>query len=467
MRTIVLLTSLLLTAALPAFAAGKPNVVLIFVDDLGYSDVGAFGSKLHRTPNIDRMAAEGRKFTDFYVSANVCTPSRASLLTGSYPRRVGLDENEKGQWVLFPGNQEGLHSDEVTIAEVLRSAGYRTAIVGKWHLGDQKKFLPARQGFDSYFGIPYSNDMGHDSRPEPYRYPPLPLLRDEQVIEEEPDQRLITQRYTEEALAFLEKSKDEPFFLYLPHTMPHWPQYSSEQFAGKSENGPWGDAVEEIDWSTGQILAKLKELGIDEKTLVLFASDNGGATRFGASNDPLRGGKGTTWEGGHRSALIARWPGRIPAGTTCGEMALSMDVLPTLAALAGAETPTDRRIDGKDIRGLLLEPVPPPSPHTAYYYYFMSHLSAVRSGRWKLFVNRTSRRGREYVNETVTELYDLHADIGETTNLAGRYPGVVEQLRALAEAARKDLGDGDRAGANQRPAGFVKHAVTLTSNAEK
>ena len=467
MRTIVLLTSLLLTAALLAFAADKPNVVLIFVDDLGYSDVGAFGSKLHRTPSIDRMAAEGRKFTDFYVSANVCTPSRASLLTGSYPRRVGLDENEKGQWVLFPGNQEGLHSDEVTIAEVLSSAGYRTAIVGKWHLGDQKKFLPTRQGFDSYFGIPYSNDMGHDSRPEPYGYPPLPLLRDEQVIEEEPDQRLITQRYTEEALAFLEKSKDEPFFLYLPHTMPHWPQYSSEQFAGKSENGPWGDAVEEIDWSTGQILAKLKELGIDEKTLVLFASDNGGATRFGASNAPLRGGKGTTWEGGHRSALIARWPGRIPAGTTCREMALSMDVLPTLAALAGAEMPTDRRIDGKDIRGLLLEPVPPPSPHTAYYYYFMSHLSAVRSGRWKLFVNRTSRRRREYANETVTELYDLHADIGETTNLAERYPGVVEQLRALAEAARKDLGDGDRAGANQRPAGFVKHAVTLTSNAEK
>ena len=467
MRTIVLLTSLLLTAALPAFAADKPNVVLIFVDDLGYSDVGAFGSKLHRTPSIDRMAAEGRKFTDFYVSANVCTPSRASLLTGSYPRRVGLDENEKGQWVLFPGNQEELHSDEVTIAEVLSSAGYRTAIVGKWHLGDQKKFLPTRQGFDSYFGIPYSNDMGHDSRPEPYGYPPLPLLRDEQVIEEEPDQRLITQRYTEEALAFLEKSKDEPFFLYLPHTMPHWPQYSSEQFAGKSENGPWGDAVEEIDWSTGQILAKLKELGIDEKTLVLFASDNGGATRFGASNAPLRGGKGTTWEGGHRSALIARWPGRIPAGTTCREMALSMDVLPTLAALAGAEMPTDRRIDGKDIRGLLLEPVPPPSPHTAYYYYFMSHLSAVRSGRWKLFVNRTSRRRREYANETVTELYDLHADIGETTNLAERYPGVVEQLRALAEAARKDLGDGDRAGANQRPAGFVKHAVTLTSNAEK
>ncbi len=466
MRTIVLLTALLLTAALPAVAADKPNVVLIFVDDLGYSDVGAFGSKLHRTPHIDRMAAEGRKFTDFYVSANVCTPSRASLLTGCYPRRVGLDENEKGQWVLFPGNQEGLHSDEVTIAEVLKSAGYRTAIVGKWHLGDQKEFLPTRQGFDSYFGIPYSNDMGHDSRPEPYGYPPLPLLRDEQVIEEEPDQRLITQRYTEEALAFLEKSKDEPFFLYLPHTMPHWPQYSSEQFAGKSKNGSWGDAVEEIDWSTGQILAKLKDLGIDEKTLVLFASDNGGATRFGASNAPLRGGKGTTWEGGHRSALIARWPGRIPAGTTCREMALSMDILPTLAALAGAEMPSDRRIDGKDIRGLLLDPVPAPSPHTAYYYYFMSHLNAVRSGRWKLFVNRTTRRRGRYINETVTELYDLHADIGETTNLAGRYPGVVEQLRALAEAARKDLGDGDRAGANQRPAGFVKHAVTLTSNAK-
>ena len=274
---------LLLCLAGVLSAAEKPNFILIFVDDLGYSDIGPFGSKLHRTPHLDRMASEGRKLTSFYVTANVCTPSRSSLMTGSYPRRVGLDENEKGQWVLFPGNQEGLHSNEVTLAEALKDVGYKTACVGKWHLGDQRAFLPTRQGFDSYFGIPYSNDMGHDSRKEPYRYPPLPLLRMEDVIEEEPDQRLITKRYTEEALRFIEESKDSPFFLYLAHTMPHWPQYSSEKFAGRSRNGKWGDTVEEIDWSTGQIFAKLEQLGIDRSTLVVFTSDNGGATRHGAN----------------------------------------------------------------------------------------------------------------------------------------------------------------------------------------
>ena len=451
-----------LVAALPA--AERPNFVLIFVDDLGYADIGPFGSTVHRTPHLDRMATEGRKLTSFYVTANVCTPSRSSLMTGSYPRRVGLGENEKGGWVLFPGNQEGLHPDEITVAEVLKAVGYKTAIVGKWHLGDQREFLPTRQGFDSYFGIPFSNDMGHDSRKQPYRYPPLPLLRDELVLEEEPDQRLITKRYTEEALSFIEANREGPFFLYLAHTMPHWPQYSSERFAGKSANGAWGDAVEEIDWSTGQIMAKLDELGIDDNTLVIFTSDNGGATRHGASNGPLRGGKGTTWEGGHRVCFVARWPGRIPAGTVSDELAVSVDILPTFAALAEGSVPTDRVLDGKDIRPLLFSEAPEPTPHVAYFYYFMTHLNAVRSGRWKLHVARMGGRYPDYEPNPLTELYDLHTDIGETRDVSAKYPQVVARLRALAEVARADLGDGKRTGEHVRPAGWVEQAKTLTLN---
>ncbi len=458
------LLALTLLLAATATAADKPNFILIFVDDLGYADIGAFGSELHRTPHLDRMAAEGRKLTSFYVSANVCTPSRSSLMTGSYPRRVGLDENERGQWVLFPVNQEGLHPDEVTVAEVLKDVGYSTALVGKWHLGDQREFLPTRQGFDSYFGIPFSNDMGHDSRRKPYRHPPLPLLRMEDVIEEEPDQRLITQRYTDEALQFIETSKDGPFFLYLAHTMPHWPQYASEKFAGKSKNGKWGDTVEEIDWSTGQILSKLKDLGIDDNTLVIFTSDNGGATRHGASNAPLRGSKGTTWEGGHRVCFLARWPGHIPAGTTSDALATSMDVMPTFAALAGGRVPSDRTIDGKDIRSLLLGDENEPTPHVAYYYYFMSHLNAVRSGRWKLHVARMGGRYPGYTPNPVLELYDLHSDIGETQDVSAANPQVVQRLQALAELIRKDVGDGMTPGQDVRPAGKVARAIGLTAN---
>ena len=459
----IVLTLLLCFSAV-SMAADKPNFVLIFVDDLGYADIGPFGSKLHRTPHLDKMADEGRKLTSFYVTAPVCTPSRSSLLTGSYPRRVGLDESEKGQWVLFPGNREGLSPDEITLAEMLKEVGYKTACVGKWHLGDQRPFLPTRHGFDSYFGIPFSNDMGHDSRRQPYRYPPLPLLRGEDVIEEEPDQRLITKRYTEEALKFIEDNKEGPFFLYLPHTMPHWPQYSSEKFAGKSQNGPWGDAVEEIDWSTGRILAKLDELGIDDNTMVVFTSDNGGAMQHGASNAPLRGGKGTTWEGGHRVCFVVRWPGRVPAGTATDELAISVDILPTFAALAGADVPSDRVIDGKDIRPMLLSDKPEPTPHVAYYYYFMSHLNGVRSGRWKLHVARKGGRYPDYESNPILELYDLHTDIGETRNVAAEFPQVVERLQVLAELARADLGDGKRAGKNQRPPGIVDESVTLTSN---
>ena len=449
---------LCVTMALTTCAAEKPNFIIIFCDDLGYSDIGCFGSKLHRTPNIDRMAAEGTKFTSFYVTSGVCSPSRSSLMTGCYPRRVGLHEDHAGGWVLFPRGKKGLNPDEITIAEVLKGAGYATAIVGKWHLGDQPEFLPTRQGFDSYFGIPYSNDMGHDSRPKPYRYPPLPLLHNEEVIESEPDQRLITQRYTTEALKFIEANQDQPFFLYLPHTMPHWPQYASEKFAGKSKNGKWGDAVEEIDWSTGVILDKLKELKIDDRTLVVFTSDNGGAMHHGAKNEPLKGGKGSTFEGGQRVCNVMRWPENIPAGRTCDEMLLSMDLLPTFAKLAGAQAPKDRIIDGKDVSDILVNKPDAVSPHEAFYYYFRDRLECVRSGKWKLRVAQT--RGAK--NAKFPQLYDLEADIGETTNVADDHPEVVARLTKLADAARLDLGDGKTAGKNQREAGWVDNPQALT-----
>jgi len=444
-------------------AVEKPNFVVIFVDDLGYSDIGCFGSTLHRTPNIDRLATEGTCFTSFYVSSGVCSPSRASLMTGCYPRRVGLHEDHRGAWVLFPRSEKGLHPNEVTIAELLGSAGYATGIVGKWHLGDQPKFLPTRHGFDSYFGIPYSNDMGHDSRDKPYKFPPLPLLRDETVIEEEPDQRKITQRYTDEAVRFIEQHRDEPFFLYLPHTMPHWPQYASERFAGQSKNGKWGDAVEEVDWSTGVVLDKLDQLGITDNTLVVFTSDNGGAVRHGAHNEPLRGGKGSTYEGGQRVCNVMRWPERIVAGRRCDELITSMDLLPTFASLAGVSPPADRIIDGKSIVPILTDEPGAKSPHAAFYYYFKDRLECVRSGRWKLRLHPA--RDSKEPESNFPQLFDLKSDIGEQENVAGGHPEVVDRLRRLADEAREDLGDGEMAGENQRPAGRVDSPRGLTDPA--
>lgn len=351
-----------------------------------------------------------------------------------------------------------MNPDETTIAEVLKQAGYATGIIGKWHLGDQPKFLPTRQGFDYYFGIPYSNDMGHDSRPEPYRYPPLPLMRNEEVIEREPDQRQITQRYTQEAIQFIKDHQEQPFFLYLPHTMPHWPQYASEQFAGKSKNGKWGDAVEEIDWSTGMILDTLQNLQLDKNTLVIFTSDNGGATRHGAHNEPLKGGKGSTFEGGQRVCNVMRWPGTIPAGKECSEMVTSMDLLPTFATLAGVTAPSNVVIDGKDIGSLIQGHPDAKSPHEAFYYYFRDTLECVRSGRWKLRVAQV--RGGEKME--FPQLYDLKTDIEESINLADQHPEVVQKLLRLATTARQELGDGEQRGSGQRPAGFVENARGLT-----
>jgi len=434
----------------------KPNFVLIFCDDLGYGDVGCFGSTKNRTPNIDRMAAEGTRFTSFYVSSGVCSPSRASLLTGCYPRRVNMDVDTTGLCVLFPVSPKGLNPSEITVAEVLKDQGYATACIGKWHQGDQLEFLPTRQGFDYFYGLPYPNDMGTKAGKN---YPPLPLMRNEEVIEAPVDLDTVTRRYTEEAIQFIGANKDRPFFVYLPHTMPHVPLHVSDAFRGKSANGLYGDAIEEIDWSVGRILDTLKKLGLDERTLVIFTSDNGASGGEGRSNRPLRGQKGSTWEGGMREPCVMCWPGKIPAGATCNELACTMDLLPTFALLAGGQPPQDRIIDGQDIRPLLFGRKEGWTPREAFYYYQMEQLQAVRSGPWKLHLplKLKKRNWAEPEPDSPVRLYDLEADIGEQRNVAAQHPDIVQRLTALAEKARADLGDLDRPGKNQRPAGMVAH----------
>lgn len=430
----------------------KPNIILIFCDDLGYGDIGCYGSALNRTPRLDRMAEEGARFTDFYVPAPLCTPSRAGLMTGCYPKRVGLDYGYRNG-TLFPGDPLGLNPDEVTLPRILKDAGYATKMVGKWHLGDQPEFLPEQFGFDSYFGIPFSNDMLPDHpKQDEYQFPPLPLLRGDQVVETDPNQASLTENYLRESVSFIRENKDGPFFLYLAHMYVHLPIYAPLTFLQKSQNGAYGAAVEHIDHTTGVILDTLAELGIDEDTLVIFTSDNGSNARNGGSNGPLRGAKGSTWEGGMREPCIARWPGRIPGGVVRHALSTTMDFLPTLAGLAGADAPKDRNLDGHDIRDLLLGSEEAASPYEAFFYYRRNHLNAVRSGKWKL-----------HFDEDL--LYDLEADVGETQNLYDRHPDVVKRLNELADAGREDLGDEKTGieGKNCRPVGRVENPKPLTS----
>lgn len=451
-------------------ASRPPNFIIIFIDDLGYADIGPFGSKLNRTPNLDRMAAEGMKLTSFYVASSVCTPSRAALLTGSYPQRVDMAINAlpgtANDIVLFPGEPKGLNPSEVTIAEILKEVGYATACIGKWHLGDQKQWLPRNHGFDTYFGIPYSNDMGEWN--SQWNYPPLPLLRNEDVIEEEPDQRLITKRYTEESLKFIEQNQDKPFFLYLPHTMVHVPHYASDGFEGKSNNRIYGDAVEEIDWSVGQILDRLVELGIGDHTFVFFFSDNGGSRSrdgFEVSNEPLRSRKGSLFEGGFRVCSLAWGPGRIPAGSVTSKVTTSMDLLPTFAGWAGTQAPSDRIIDGVNIADILEGSESSEPTREAFFYRRGDDLYAVRSGPWKLFVRDTDFGG----SVKAGTLYNLEDDISETTDLSESHPDIVSKLEALAESSRIDLGDGtERPGRNVRKADYIPlaEATTLTPRPE-
>jgi len=414
-------------AAMPAAvlrAPGQrpPNFVFLFADDLGYADLGCYGSDKIATPNLDRMAAEGIRFNDFYTGEPVCTPTRAALMTGCYPKRVGLHRH-----VLFPTSKTGLNPSEITVARLLKDQGYATMCIGKWHLGHHPEFLPTRHGFDAYYGIPYSNDM---PTPIPDGGKGVVLLRDEKVIEHPTDQATLTERYTAEAIKFITANKDRPFFLYLPHTFPHGPLHVSARFKGKSKGGLFGDVVECIDWSCGEILAAIKQAGIDEQTLVIFTSDNGPG---GHPAPPLRGGKGSTWEGGMRVPFIARWPGKVPAGAACAEQASVMDILPTFAGLAGARMPTDRVIDGKDIWPLMSGRPGARSPHEAFFYYSMyGDLSAVRSGQWKLHIKISAYGRSAKEKEAAPALYDLSADIGEKTNVAADHPDVVERLTKMA-----------------------------------
>ena len=421
-----------------------PNIVVIFTDDQGYQDIGCFGSPLIKTPHLDRMASEGVKFTSFYSANSVCSPSRAALLTGCYPTRVGIPG------VLFPRHTVGLNPSEVTIAELLKTKGYATACIGKWHLGHKPKFLPTRHGFDSYYGIPYSNDMTIDPkaeiaedallregitveriRTEKPKKNWVPLMRDERVIEYPVDQRTLTKRYTEQAIEFITANKQRPFFLYLPHTMPHIPLFVSDEFSGKSARGLYGDTIEEIDASTGRILETIKSLGLDENTLVIYTSDNGPwklKNDHGGHADPLRGYKFSTYEGGMRVPCIMRWPGKIPAGQSCDEIAATIDLLPTFAGLVGVDVPADREIDGLNIWALMSMPDEAESPRETYFYYRGNNLQAVRRGDWKL------RKQKKNV-----ELFNLKTDLSETTNVATEHPKIVQELRAEIEAFDAEL----------------------------
>jgi len=437
------------TAAAPASApaARPPNVVLIFCDDLAYADVAPFGAKTP-TPNLDRLAREGRRFTDFYVGQAVCSASRAALMTGCYPNRVGILN------ALPPHAKIGISSNETTIAQLLKTRGYATAIYGKWHLGDAPQFLPTRHGFDEWFGLPYSNDMWPHHPTSGTNYPPLPLYENERVVQLMPDQTQLTTWYTERAVKFINRNKSHPFFLYVAHNMPHVPLHVSNKFKGKSGLGLYADVIMEIDWSVGQILDALHRNRLDTNTLVVFTSDNGPWLLYGdhaGSAGPLREGKATSFDGGVREPCIMRWPGKIPPGTECREMAWSMDLLPTFARMAGTVPPPDRIIDGRDISPLMFGEPGAKTPHEAYFVYWGQELQAVRSGQWKLHLphdyihpdppghgGRPGKAGKRHID---VELFDLASDVGETNNVASIHPEIVDRLEALARRCRADLGD--------------------------
>jgi arylsulfatase A len=484
------LTAILLAAGLQAFGvaaateaaakADRPNIVIMYIDDMGYADIGPFGAKGYATPHLDRMAGEGMKFTSFYSAAAVCSASRAALMTGCYPTRVGIGG------ALSPHSKVGLSSQEMTIAQVCKQEGYATAIFGKWHLGDAMQFLPLQHGFDEYFGLPYSNDM------TPHRYPGetrksvnLPLLNQNTVVNPDvgdPAQDQLTTWYTEHAVSFIHRHKNQPFFLYVPHAMVHVPLHVSDKFRGKTQRGLFGDVVEELDWSVGQILAALKEDGLDERTLVMFCSDNGPWLCFGehaGSAYPLREGKGTSWDGGVREPTLMRWPGHIPAGRTCDAPLMTIDMLPTIARLIGAKLPPNK-IDGLDISAVMTGKTNQ-SPHDVlYFYYHQDDLEALRSGKWKLELARSYRslngrpggkngRPAPYAQLTIgqPELYDLDADPGEQRDVRAAHPEVLQKLLAAANRMRAELGDGlaKQPGTERRAPGHLTDQDVFPSDA--
>jgi arylsulfatase A len=439
-----------------------PNIVIIFCDDLGYGDIGPFGATGYETPNLERMAREGIKLTRFYAAQAVCSASRAGIMTGCYPNRIGISG------ALGPAAKIGISDEEVTLAEIVKQRDYATCAIGKWHLGHHPQFLPVRHGFDEYFGLPYSNDMWPyhpellhlplEKRKE--RFPDLPLIEGDRVVMSEvtaEDQTQLTTWYTERAVKFIDQNHERPFFLYLAHSMPHVPLFVSSKFSGKTPRGIFGDVISEIDWSVGQVLAALARHKLDDRTLVIFTSDNGPWLSYGdhcGSAGPLREGKGTTWEGGIREPFIARWPGKIPAGATCGEPAMTIDLLPTIAYLVAAQLPA-HKIDGLNIRPLLAGEPGAKSPHENFYHYYADNeLQAVSSGPYKLYLPHTYRTlgdqppatggmpiKYQHVRITKPELYNVDVDLGEQHDIADEHPEIVKQLLAVAEAARADLGD--------------------------
>ncbi len=441
-------------------AARQPNFILILCDNLGNGDVGCFGSTVHRTPNLDRMARDGLRLTSFYSASGVCSPSRAALMTGCYPRRVEMHVSGGNMAVLRPLDTRGLNPDEETMAEVLKKAGYTTACIGKWHLGDQPEFLPTRQGFDEYLGIPYSDDMTKDKFPD--TWPELPLMRGEKVIEAPVDRDTLTKRYTEAAADFIARHKEQPFFLYLPQAMPGSTKdpFAGEGFKGKSANGHYGDSVEELDWSAGEILKALEKHQLEADTLVVWTSDNGAVRRVPqqGSNAPYRGWGYSTSEGGMRMPCILRWPGRVPAGAVCDELSTMMDFLPTFARLAGAPLPP-KVIDGRDAGPLWFTDKPARSGYdeAGFFYYQTHQLQAVRAGDWKLYLplEKKTGLGNAKPERVPAGLFDVRHDVTEEKEVAAEHPDVVVRLTKLAERARTELGDLDRPGSAQRPAGRV------------
>jgi arylsulfatase A-like enzyme len=444
------------------------------MDDMGYADIGPFGAEGYETPHLNRMADEGRVFTDFYVTQAVCSASRAGLITGCYNVRVGI------RGALGPKATIGINENEVTIAEICKQKNYATACYGKWHLGHHKKFLPMQHGFDDYFGLPYSNDMWpyHPNvRHIPMekrlkRWPHLPLIDGNDIVDAEVsprDQEQLTTQYTERAVSFIEDHKDEPFLVYLPHSMVHVPLYVSDKFRGKSKRGLFGDVMMEVDWSVGQIMETLRKNNLDDNTLVIFTSDNGPWLSYGdhcGSAGPLREGKGTMFEGGCRESCVMWWPGKIPAGSRCSEPTMTIDILPTIAGLIDADLP-DHTIDGKNIWPLISGEENATSPQEAYYFYYGNQLQTIRSGKWKLHFPHQYRTmaGRpggtggiptKYSQAKIgKELFDLQSDIGETTDVADQHPDVVARLSALGSVIRKELGDHKLKGNGTRPVGSL------------
>ena len=425
----------------------KPNIIIILFDDLGYGDLGIYGNPTIKTPHLDRMAQEGMKFTQFYAAASVCTPSRAGLITGRLPIRMGMMSSKRR--VLFPNSTKGLPLEDKTIAEELKPQGYATACIGKWHLGDHSPYLPTDRGFDYYYGIPYSNDMG--ARKGSYR-PELPLIRNKEIIEQPVQQNTLTKRYTREALNFIDKNKNQPFFLYLPQTFPHVPLHASSDFKGSSSRGLYGDVVQELDWSVGQILDKLRKSGLAENTLVFATSDNGPwliQGKNGGSAGLLRGGKGSTWEGGMREPAIAWWPGTIQGGQVSEALATTMDLFSTSLALAGVEKPTDRVIDGVNLMPLLTGKTD--QVHDFVWFYRGDRLYSVRKGPWKLQIftqpgyGHPSRQG--YVRPKLVKhypplLFNLDEDPSEKYDVADQHPEIISEIMKEVEEHEQHLHPG-------------------------